>query len=405
MTFRRSFIAVLGTSMLITGCGKPSGSRKPIAVETSEIRAATFAPTVTAVSRLESTTDVKLSPETDGRVVKILAKEGQIVKAGQTILELDNVQQTAALDSASAAAKKDKLNAERYEFLFSQGAASAKTRDQYVTAAIESRDNVLSQAATRGYKFVRAPINGVIGELDSVKLGDYVEKGQTITGIVDNSTLWTLMQVPASQANQVKLGQSVRLTTQTTPPVTGEGSVVFISPYYGNSGDETGQNTLMVKAAFPNLTGQLKARQYVKTEIIIGKTESLSVPVQAVFMQAEQPFVYVVVPLSQALPKIKASTTVPEKTKKKLESLPGNTPIVVQRSVKLGKLENNLYTVHSGLKQGEQVAISNTVMLRSGMPVKVAPPSATATPTSKSGQTSESAKTSESAQTSMQAGN
>ena len=383
MTFRRSSIAVLGTSMLITGCGKPDASHKMIAVQTSKISSAAFAPTVTSISMLESTTDVVLIPETSGRVVKILAREGQRVKAGQKILELDNIQQTAALDSAAAEAQKDKLNAERYEFLFRQGAASAKIRDQYVTAAIESRDNARSKAATLGYKFVRAPINGVIGELDSVKLGDYVQTGQTITGIVDNSTLWTLMQIPAPQANQVRLGQTVRLTTQTTPPVKGEGSVVFISPYYGNRGNETGQNTLMVKAAFPNLTGELKARQFVRSEIITGKTESLSVPVQAVFMQAEQPFVYVVVPLSKALPKIKASATVPEKTKKKLETLPGNTTIVVQRPVNLGALENNLYIVNSGLKKGEEVAISNTVMLRSGMPVKVTTANPNSTASSK----------------------
>jgi multidrug efflux pump subunit AcrA (membrane-fusion protein) len=56
---------------------------------------------------------------------------------------------------------------------------------------------------------------------------------------------------------------------------------------------------------------------------------------------------------------------------KKLESLPGNTPIVLQTKVQLGDLQNNLYPVISGLKAGDKVAISNTSRLRSGMPVKV----------------------------------
>ena len=88
-------------------------------------------------------------------------------------------------------------------------------------------------------------------------------------------------------------------------------------------------------------------------------------------MQAEQPFVYKVVPLSKALPKIKTSPNASPKVVKKLEKLPGTTPIVVQTKVELGSLQNNLYPVTSGLKQGDQVATSNTSRLRSGMPVKV----------------------------------
>ena len=370
-------IVLLGAVAMITSCSHKA-AHKILTVQTTTISSANFAPTVSAVSVLESTANVYVKPQIDGTVVKILAKEGQLVKAGQAILVLDNVQQSAALDAAKAEAKKDQLNAERYEFLYQQGATSAKTRDQYAAKAIQSRDQARADAATLGYKFVRAPINGVIGDMDAVKIGDYVKKGQAITGIVDNSALWTLMQIPATQANQVELGQTVMVSSQTTPPINGKGSVVFISPYFAMKGTNQSPNTLMVKATFPNLTGRLKTGQFVKSQIITGQFNSLAVPVQAVFMQAQQPFVYAVVPLSRALPKIKASTSIPESSKKKLESLPANTPIVVQKAVNLGPLQNNLYQLKSGLQQGEQVVSSNTALLRNGMPVKIAPaPTAT----------------------------
>ncbi|MFL0738888.1 MAG: efflux RND transporter periplasmic adaptor subunit [Prochlorococcus sp.] len=370
-------IVLLGAVAMITSCSHKA-AHKILTVQTTTISSANFAPTVSAVSVLESTANVYVKPQIDGTVVKILAKEGQLVKAGQAILVLDNVQQSAALDAAKAEAKKDQLNAERYEFLYQQGATSAKTRDQYAAKAIQSRDQARADAATLGYKFVRAPINGVIGDMDAVKIGDYVKKGQAITGIVDNSALWTLMQIPATQANQVELGQTVMVSSQTTPPINGKGSVVFISPYFAMKGTNQSPNTLMVKATFPNLTGRLKTGQFVKSQIITGQFNSLAVPVQAVFMQAQQPFVYTVVPLSKALPKIKASTSIPESSKKKLESLPANTPIVVQKAVNLGPLQNNLYQLKSGLQQGEQVVSSNTALLRNGMPVKIAPaPTAT----------------------------
>ena len=348
-------------------------------VQTATISEATFEPNIQAISVLESTTNVALRPETDGRVVQVLAKDGQQVKAGQPILVLDNVQESAALDAAKAQAQTDRLNAERYEFLYQNGAASAKERDRYATQAIASRDQARSTAANLGYKFVRSPIDGVIGDLDKVKLGDYLKTGQAITGIVDNSILWTLMQIPATQAGDVAIGQVVKVVSQGSPPVQGEGSVVFISPYFGMSGSSSAPNTLMVKAEFPNLTGKLKTGQYVKSSIITGRKQSLAVPVQAVLMQAEQPFVYKLIPLSRALPKIKASATVPAATKKKLEKLPSNTPIVVQTPVQLGQLQNNVYPVQSGLNQADVVAISNTSRLRSGMPVKVTPASTATT--------------------------
>ena len=209
-----------------------------LTVQTAKISEATFKPTIEAISLLESTTTISLKPETDGRVVKVLAKDGQQVKAGQPILVLDNVQQSAALDSATAQARTDQLNAERYQFLFEKGAVSAKERDRYATQAIASRDSARASAADLGYKFVRSPIDGVIGDLDTVKLGDYVKTGEPITGIVNNSTLWTLMQIPATRASDVRIGQTVNVASQTNPPVTGQGSVTFISPYFGNNPDQ-----------------------------------------------------------------------------------------------------------------------------------------------------------------------
>lgn len=361
---------------LLVACAPSAQKRAPLVVQVERVGDAQFTPGIDVISRLESTASVALRPEVDGRVVKILATQGQRVKAGQPILVLDNVQQSASLNASQAAARRDRVNAERYVFLNQQGAVSTRERDYYVTEAIRSADQVRADAATLGYKYVTAPISGEIGDLDTVKIGDYVRQGQAITGIVDNSLLWTLMDVPATQASYVKMGQTVQLRTQGNPPVNGSGQVVFISPYYGVSGSNSSPNTVLVKAEFPNLTGRLKTGQFVRNRIVTSTSRQLSVPVQAVMMQAQQPFVYRIVPLSAALPKIRASTQIPDATKKTLESLPGATPIVFQTPVQLGQLQNNRYPLLSGLAAGEQIVTSNTALLRSGMPVKIAPATA-----------------------------
>ena len=368
----RAVPALSFVTLLLVACGSKPEARQPLAVQTETIGEASFSPSIQVISQLSSTTDVALKPEVDGRVVKILVTQGQRVKAGQPILVLDNVQQSAALDASKAEASKDIVNAERYIFLNEQGAVSTKDRDYYVTQAIQSRDQARAKAADLGYKYVTAPISGEIGDLDTVKIGDYVRQGQAITGIVDNSDLWTLMDVPATQASRVQLGQPVELKSQGNPPVINIGKVVFISPYYGVSGNQSSPNTVLVKASFPNLTGKLKTGQYVRNRIITGNSRQLSVPVQAVMMQAQQPFVYRVFRLNQVLAKIRASTQIPEAQKQKLEALPPETPIVVQVPVKLGTLEGNRYPLLSGLAAGDQVVVSNTALLRTGMPVKLA---------------------------------
>lgn len=358
--------------LLLVGCGGGAPpARPPLAVQVETVGEAEFSPAIEVVSRLSSTTDVALRPEVDGRVVKILATQGQRVKAGQPILVLDNVQQSASLDAARAEARKDAVNAERYIFLNDQGAVSTRERDYYVTQAIQSRDQMRARAADLGYKFVTAPISGELGDLDTVKLGDYVRQGQAITGIVDNSTLWTLMDIPASQAGLVKLGQPVQLQSQGSPPVSGTGKVVYISPYFGVSGSSASPNTVLVKAAFPNLTGQLKTGQFVRNRIITGSRRQLSVPVMAVMLQAQQPFVYRLLPLSEVLARIRSSTQIPAAQKRKLETLPPSTPIVLQTPVQLGTLQANRYPLHSGLSAGERIVVSNTALLRTGMPVRV----------------------------------
>lgn len=375
---RKPAVALLPL-LLLAGCG---GAKPPapnlLSVQTQVLAERTFSPGIDVVSKLESVSDVQLKPETDGRVVRILASQGQRVRKGQHILVLDNVQPSAQADASVAQSRTDRINAERYIFLNNQGAVSNKDRDYYITKAIQSSDQAKADKATLAYSFVKAPIDGILGDLSTVKLGDFVQKGQSITGVVDNSTLWTRMDVPSTQLGRVALGQRVMLTSQGTPKVTAEGRVVFISPYFTptTTTNPTPTNSLLVKAEFPNLTGKLKNGLVVSNRIITGETRQLAVPVQAVTMQASQPFVYRVVPIRTILAKLKASPQVPAAQKQQLEALAAKDPdhpVVVQVAVELGTLQDNYYPLVRGLQAGDRLVISNTALLRSGMPVIEAP--------------------------------
>jgi len=108
---RGPFVVVLTLSVAITACGQTKKSNPTfLSINTATISQGSFKPSIQAISPLESTTNVALSPETDGRVIKKLVREGDQVQAGQVILVLDNTQQSAQLDASTSKARYDKLN-------------------------------------------------------------------------------------------------------------------------------------------------------------------------------------------------------------------------------------------------------------------------------------------------------
>ena len=159
---------LLLASTLIGGVSSCAPEPPPttfLSIQTSRISEANFSPAIEAISPLESTTNVAVKPQINGTVVQILATAGQPVKAGQVILVLDNVQQSAALDASRSEARKDILNAERYEYLYEQGAVSAKERDRYATEAEQAKDDARSDAAA-----AHAPADAAAERVSRVEL-------------------------------------------------------------------------------------------------------------------------------------------------------------------------------------------------------------------------------------------
>lgn len=180
-------------------------------------------------STLESIANVPLAAEIDGRIVSMAMAEGQMVRRGDLLFRLDQVQLQADVATDRAEARRDRLNAERSIVLNEQGAASTRDRDVYATQAIASAEKVKSSSATLAYKDVVAPIDGMVGSI-SHKPGCVVRKREAIVNIVDNRRLWLRLDVPGSLAHRLRLGQRVVLQAPDRTPLQAQGSVTSPSP-------------------------------------------------------------------------------------------------------------------------------------------------------------------------------
>ncbi|MBM5809223.1 MAG: efflux RND transporter periplasmic adaptor subunit [Cyanobacteria bacterium M_surface_9_m1_291] len=346
-----SVLALPALLTVLGGCVKPPPPPPPTFSLVSPTRQ-TFTDQATYQSTLESIANVPLAAEIDGRIVAMPMREGQLVRPGDPLFRLDQLQQQASVAAAAAQAREDRLEAERYIFLNQQGAASTKQRDAKVTAAITSAEQLKASAATLAYKDVTAPIAGMVGDIQH-KLGAVVRRGETITTIVDNRRLWVRLDVPGEQAYRVRLGMPVELQAPDKPELKAMGQVTFIAP----SLDRRTQ-TLLVKATFNNADGALRDQQRVQASLRFGTTNTLAIPQAAVLLQAGQTFVFRAVSPAEAQRLIGAPIT---------PAPPAGALVAVQTPVTLGSLQGGRFAVLNGLSASDAVVVGNLAQLRSGM--------------------------------------
>ncbi len=352
---RAALICAGATASLLTpllGCVKPPPPPRQATFTLVSPSTQTFFDPAVYQSTRESLQNVQLAAEIDGRIVAMPMQEGQIVRKGDPLFRLDQVQQQATVAAAAAQAREDRLEAERYIFLNQQGAASTKQRDARVTAAITSAEQLKASSATLAYKDVTAPIAGMVGSIQH-KLGSVVRQGEAIVNIVDNSRLWLRLDVPGEQAYRLRPGLPVELEAPDRRPLKVMGKVTFIAPSL-----DARTQTLLVKATFDNPDGVLRDQQRVRATLRFGSSSRLAVPEAAMLLQAGQTFVFRAVSSAEARSLTgQAITPAPA----------ADVLVAVQTPVTLGALQNGRFAVIKGLNASDRVVLGNLAQLRSGM--------------------------------------
>jgi len=166
-------LLVVGAAGLLTACQRTPEppSRPPLAVQAQEVQVSRFADVVDTVSTLEALGEVQLAAQTSGRIQTLVVRQGDQVRQGQLLMVLDQTQAQADVARLRAETETKRLNFKRYDYLVKQGAASAIQRDQFRQDYISSRMNLVARIADLGFRDLRAPISGTVGDVQA-KVGD-----------------------------------------------------------------------------------------------------------------------------------------------------------------------------------------------------------------------------------------
>ena len=363
-------LTCLSLSLLFVGCRPQAQAPQSLPLYADAIVEKDFRQVVNAEGMIGNNNFVPFKPSQSGIVTQVLVKAGQKVKKGQVMFVLEHESQRAALDTAKAKAQEAKIEASRYQFLYAAGAATLEEAEQYRITAIARHNESIDKRVQLSHRSIKAPFDGVIGANFVVNVGTYIQSGDILGGLVNNDELFVQMNVPAAQAASIQLGQVVRIYSGGSDRSIAEGQVDYVAPYFEPGSDGTSPtNTLTVQASFPNVQAGLKPGEVLRSEIQTGVRHLPAIPTSAITMKAQQAFVFKLVPVTTFL----RLNNLDETQSQPLKALPPESLIAMESPVTLGELQSNQFPVLKGLAPGDQVAISQTKALFTGMPVTILP--------------------------------
>jgi membrane fusion protein (multidrug efflux system) len=310
--------------------GEIKKKKQAVPVEVVSVARGDIQQTYRTITTLEAENDAEVVARSTGVLEKIFVEEGDHVKKGQLLAQLDV--ELLSLEVAQLAATSKKLNKEldRQKSLFKRKLTSSDALDR-ARFEFQSQDAQYKISKLKlNYASIRAPINGMIIERH-VKAGNLIKNNEPLFKIVDPASLVAVMFLPEKEIANIKKNQTILLAVDALNGSIITGTVDRIRP----SIDIT-TGTFKVVAKLNNPDQLLQNGMFGKVEVVFDMHfNSLLLEQQAVITQDNRSHVFVV-----------------------------RDNKAMQTPVKIGFKHNNIVEITEGLLENDQVITTGQQILK-----------------------------------------
>ena len=321
------------------GPGGPGGGRAQT-VQVAAVAERAFVNQIQALGVARGRRSVDITSSTTELITRVLFSDGQAVRVGAPLVELQPREEDAGIVTARANLAQAQRDYDRWRDLANRGVAPRVQAEQAESALATAQASLEAAQARRGDRVIRAPFSGIIG-LSTVTPGTLVNPGSTIATLDDISVIRVDFPVPERYLSLVRTGTPIIATADALPGETFQGSIALIDTRV----DQT-TRAVTARAEFANAGGRLRPGMSIRVRVQEGRRQALAAPEAAVLFEGDQAFVY--------------------------RAVSSGDETQAQRVVvETGAVEGGFIEILSGVSVGDQIIAGGLNRLQPGAPVRV----------------------------------
>ena len=267
----------------VAGASEPG---KPPAVDVAKVELMKVSDDAQAIGSLRSRQGVMLRPEVSGRITQLNFRDGDRVRKGQLLVQLDDQLPLAQVQQSQAELSIAKANHERNKDLVAQNFISQRSvEESAANLDVAKAKLALSQATAARLKIV-APFDGITG-IRTINVGDYLKDGADIVNIEDIDAVYVDFRLPERFQSKVKKGQTAGVTLDALPGAKFVAFIQAVDPLIDVNG-----RSVSVRGCIDNRKLQLRPGMFARVTAVFGERNNAKIiPEEAVVPQGNKAFV------------------------------------------------------------------------------------------------------------------
>jgi membrane fusion protein (multidrug efflux system) len=302
--------------------------------------------TIEAVGTAQANEAVAITAKATGMVERLNFQEGQQVKAGVILVELEAAESSANISALRAARDAAKMSYDRGKQLIESKNIAQARLDELSKTYEGAEARLRAEQAKFSDSVIRAPFTGKLG-LRRVSLGALVRPGDMITTLDDTSVIKLEFEIPETVLSGIAIGNTVSAKASSMPDRKFEGIVSTL-----DSRIDPTTRAVRVRAQIPNGDDVLKPGMFMTVALSMGKElNAMMIPEEALLAQGGEQFVFVI-----------------------------SEGRATRTRVTLGQRLPGLVQITNGLHADDQVAVTGLQQLRDGSRVRVTNAQGSTTP-------------------------